>query len=133
MDISLVVAKVLGVYLIVSGLAMILRGKTVPHLLKDFFDHPAIVYLTGVILIFLSTLVLIQQNVWDGSWRTLVTVLSWLTLIKGLCYILVPEMLEKLVSKKIYKSLSLFGFIAIVAGLALFYAAGDPSVWINFN
>ncbi len=52
MDITILTAKILGVYLVVSGLFLLLRGKTIPHLLRDFFDHPAIVYLTGVILIF---------------------------------------------------------------------------------
>ena len=58
MEISLIAAKLLGTYLIISGLFLITRGKTVPHLLKDFFEHPAIVYLTGAFLIVLSSLFL---------------------------------------------------------------------------
>lgn len=45
MEISLIVAKVLGLYLIISGFFLIFRGKTVTHLLEDFFGHPAVVYL----------------------------------------------------------------------------------------
>jgi len=121
MDISLLVAKVLGVYLIVSGLFLIFRGKTVAHMLKDFFDHPAVVYLTGAILVFLSTLLLLQNNVWDNTWRTLVTILAWLILLKGLAYIFVPEMLKKMISKKFLETINLYGFIAIVVGAYLFY------------
>ena len=120
MDISLVAAKVLGAYLVIGGLFVIFRGKTIPHLLKDFFDHPAVVYLSGVILTFLSSLLLIQNNVWDGTWRTLVTVLAWLVLIKGLCYLFFPEVLQKMVTKKLLESVSLYGLIALVAGLSLF-------------
>ncbi len=121
MDISLVAAKILGIYLVVGGLMVIFRGKTLPHLLKDFFGHPAIVYLTGVILVTLSSLVLLQNNVWDGSWRGIVTVLSWLVLIKGLSYIFFPEMLQKMVTKKLLDSVSFYGLIAVVAGIYLFY------------
>ncbi|MFA5942495.1 MAG: hypothetical protein WC798_02370 [Candidatus Paceibacterota bacterium] len=122
MDISLVAAKILGTYLVVSGLFLIFRGKTVPRLLKDFFDHPAIVYLTGVILIFLSSLLLVQNNVWDGSWRTVITIFSWLVLLKGVSYILFPDALHKMVSKKILNApFNVYGLIALAGGLFLFY------------
>ncbi len=121
MDISLVAAKILGMYLIVSGLFLLFRGKTVPHLLQDFFGHPAIVYLTGVILIFLSSLLLLQHNIWDGTWRTAVTIFAWAVLLKGLAYIFVPEALHRMVNKKLLESVSLYGFIAVIAGVSLFY------------
>lgn len=114
-------AKVIGVYLVVSGLFLMFRGKTVPHLLKDFFGHPAIVYLTGAILIFLSTVYLLQHNVWDGTWRVIVTLIAWAMLAKGVLYILIPEALQNMVSKKFLGAVSLYGLIAIVAGVYLFY------------
>lgn len=118
MDISLI-AKVLGVYLVVGGLFVIFRGKTIPHLLKDFFGHPAVVYLTGVILVFLAALVLLQDTVLSP----LVTVLVWFVLAKGLAYIFFPEMLQKMVTKRLLDSVSLYGVIAIVAGVYLFSIA----------
>ena len=121
MDISLVVAKVLGIYLIVSGLFLIFRGKSVPHMLKDFFGHPAMVYLAGVILIFLSTLYLVENNIWDGTWRSVVTAFVWAILLKGLAYIFAPEMIERLVTKKMLDTVSTYGVVAIVAGVSLFY------------
>jgi hypothetical protein len=121
MDISLLAAKILGAYLIISGLFLIFRGKTLPHLLRDFFDHPAVVYLTGIILVFLSLLLLIQTNIWDGSWRTVVTVLAWLVLLKGLAYIFIPEVLRALVSKKFLEAINLYGLIAVVLGGYLLY------------
>jgi len=121
MDIALLVAKILGVYLVVSGLFLIFRGKTVPHLLRDFFDHPALLYLSGVILLFLSTLYLLQNNVWDGTWRTVITVIAWAVLVKGVSYILFPGILYKIANKKIFGFVSILGVIAVVAGVVLFY------------
>ena len=121
MDTALIATKLLGTYLIVSGLFLLLRGKTIPHLLKDFFGHPAIVYLTGILLVFLSALLIITNNVWDGTWQTLITVLAWIILLKGLGYIFFPEALQRIVSRKLLGSLSLFGLIAVIAGLYLFF------------
>ena len=117
MDISLVIAKVLGIYLVIGGLFIIFRGKTLPHLLKDFFGHPAVVYLTGVILVFLAALVLLQNK----ALSSLITVLMWLILFKGLGYIFFPEVLQKMVNKKILDAVSTYGLIAIIAGVYLFY------------
>lgn len=121
MDISLVAAKILGTYLVISGLFLMIRGKTLPHLLKDFVGHPAVVYLTGAILIFLSALFLIQGNVWDGTWRTLITLFAWVTLLKGVAYVLFPDALHQTISKKVLGLLNLYGIIAIVAGVFFFY------------
>lgn len=123
MEASLLAAKVLGIYLIVSGFFLIARGKTVPHLLKDFFGHPAIVYLTGIILIFLSALFLLEHNVWDGSWRTITTVFAWLVLLKGLAYLFAPEMLRKMANKEVFESTGSFGIVSIAVGLSLFFLA----------
>ncbi|MCF7844065.1 hypothetical protein K9M47_04220 [Candidatus Gracilibacteria bacterium] len=119
METTLLVAKVMGVYLVVSGLFLLFRGKSLPLMLKDFFDHPAIVYLTGAILVFISTLYLIGNNVWDGTWRTVVTVFVWLVLLKGVGYILFPEHLQKISNKFIMKGLNIYGVVIIVMGIAL--------------
>ena len=121
MDITILVAKILGIYLVVSGLFLIIRGKTIPHLLKDFFDHPATVYLTGIILIFLSSMYLIQYNVWDGTWRALVTLFAWLVMLKGLAYIFVPQALGEASIKRFKGLFGVYGLIAILIGLYLFF------------
>lgn len=121
MDITILVAKILGIYLVVSGLFLIIKGKTVPHLLKDFFGHPAIVYLTGVILIFLSSIYLLQYNIWNGTPQMLVTIFVWLVLVKGLAYIFMPQMLNQTFVKKFRTTFGAYGFIAIVIGIYLFF------------
>ena len=122
MDIALIAAKILGVYLVVSGIFLIVRGKTIPRLLKDFFEHPAIVYLTGAVLIFLSLALILQNNVWDGSWRMVITIFAWLVFLKGVAYMLVPDALHKFVTKRFLAlPFNVYGVIAVAAGIALFY------------
>lgn len=121
MDILILTSKILGVYLVVSGLFLVFKSKTVPVLLKDFFDHPAIVYLTGIILIFLATMFLIQYNVWEYSWKTIITVFAWLVLLKGLAYVFVPKMLGEISIKKFNSWFKAWGVLAILIGVYLFY------------
>ena len=121
MSISLLIAKVLGVYLVVAGLFLIFKKKTVPQLVKDLFSHPAITYLLGAGMVVLSTLLLFKENIWDGTWHTVITIILWLVLLKGLFYIFAPQVLERMATKKFFQSVSIYGLIIIVCGLCLFY------------
>ncbi len=120
MDATVITLKILAVYLVVSGLFLLFKGKSIPHLLKDFFDHPATVYLTGIILVFLSTMYLIQYNIWDGSWKTLVTIFAWIVMLKGLVYIFAPKTLSEGVIRKSRQFFGVYGIVAVVVGVYLF-------------
>lgn len=121
MDITILVAKILGVYLVVAGLFLIIKGKSIPHLLKDFFDHPATVYLTGIILIFLSSMYLIQYNIWDGTWKTVITFFVWLVMLKGLTYVFAPKLLSEMSIQKFRSAFGVYGLIAIIVGVYIFF------------
>lgn len=121
MEISIIILKVCGIYFIISGLFLIFKGKTLANLLRDFFNHPAIVYLTGAILVFLSGSFLVQYNIWDGTINTLVTVLMWMVMIKGISYILAPEILKSFVSKKLLGNLNIWGVVLVLVGTYFLY------------
>lgn len=116
MDTTLVLAKVFSIYFIVSGLYLIFKGKSLPMILKDFFDHQAIVYLTGTILLFLGLVLVLQNNVWDGSWRMLTTIFGWLALAKGLAYLFFPKFLADIPVKRLRPLMIMSGVILILAG-----------------
>ncbi|TSC70771.1 MAG: hypothetical protein CEO12_147 [Parcubacteria group bacterium Gr01-1014_46] len=121
MDVSLLTLKILSIYLVVSGLFLLFKQKSIPHLLNDFFGHPATVYLTGVILVFLSSMYLIQYNLWDGTWKTLVTLFAWLVLVKGLVYIFAPKTLSEGIVRKYRGFFGFYGVAAILVGAYLFF------------
>ena len=121
MDITILVAKVMGIYLVVAGVFLMLKGKSVPHLLRDFFDHPAITFLTGIILVFLSSMYLVQYNIWNGTWETTITIFVWLVLLNGLVYIFAPKMLSEIAIKKSRGLFGVYGLIAVLVGFYLFF------------
>lgn len=122
MDISILVIKILAVYLTVSGLFMIFKGKTLPAILKDFFDHPATVYLTGIVLIFLSSMFLIGHNVWNGTLvQTIATIFAWLLMIKGLLYLFVPKKLAQFSTKRLSTFSVSYGLLSLLVAYYLFF------------
>lgn len=111
---NILIAKVIGVYVIVSGLFLILRGKTLPMLLKDFFEHKAVMFLSGAVLIFVGGVMALQST--GPLW---LTIIGWLVLLKGALYILAPEFFMRLFPKKANLPFALIGVICIVIGLFL--------------
>ncbi|OGN29927.1 MAG: hypothetical protein A3A33_01225 [Candidatus Yanofskybacteria bacterium RIFCSPLOWO2_01_FULL_49_25] len=111
---NLLIAKVLGVYVIVSGLFLILRGKTLPMLLKDFFEHKAVMFLSGAVLIFVGGVVAFLPA--EPRW---ITIVGWLILLKGVLYILAPELFMRLLPRKTNLPFALLGIISSIIGLFL--------------
>jgi hypothetical protein len=118
MEITFVVAKVLGIYLIVSGLAMAGQKKTLTAVLKDFYAHPATVWLGGIFLIFLGGLMVVMHNIWTGGLTTFVTVVAWLTLLKGVLYLLFPGKIFA-VGEKFLAHAAPLGLLGAVVGVWL--------------
>ncbi len=121
MDITLLVAKVLGIDLMISGIILVLKPNSLRTLLKDFFEHPAIVYLTGTILIFLASVYLLQYNSWESMPQKVVTVCVWLIGLKGLNFLFFPQQLNDFIIKRGKSFFIIYGgVIAVLLGLYLF-------------
>lgn len=122
MELTIVIAKLFAIYFVVSGLAVLFRKKTLVHAVKDMYEHPAIMWLGGALLIFLGGYIVLVHNVWEGTLATWVTVLAWLTLIKGVAYMLLPDKLARLGSQ-VKSWWAPLGLVMIVLGVWLFMAA----------
>lgn len=121
MDTSLLLAKILGVHLIVIGFGAFVRSKAYPKLINDFLKNRALVYITGVMMMVFGMLAVLYHNIWDGTWRTLVTLIAWLAMLKGIMYILIPHKSLKNMTKSIstpgwYK---ISGFVILLVGVYL--------------
>jgi len=123
MEQSILFIKILALYFIISGVFLLLKGKTLPILLKDFFNHPNIVYLTGIILVLLGGVILIQNNVsiLNRTTQIITAVFGWLVLFKGLAYMFIPKIITKISLKKFNSWFGVFGVIMMTFGIYLFF------------
>ena len=90
METTLFLATVIGLYFLVIGLHMALRGKELRGLFEAFADNRPLTYLTSVFALILGLLLVVSHNVWVAGWPVIVTLLSWLVLIKAVAYLLLP-------------------------------------------
>ena len=95
MDISIFLAQVFGLYFILAGLAMLFRPSAIQELFVMMSDRSNTL-LTGFITLLIGIPLVLLHNIWDGSWRVLITALVWATLFKGLVRIFLPDVVIRL-------------------------------------
>lgn len=98
---------------------MLIRRKTFPLLVNDFLKHPALMWLAGFFLIFLSGLIL-----FNGSQTYFITILSSLIFLKGAIYILAPEVFTKYFAKSSKAMVITSGIVVLLLGVI--------ALWLGF-
>lgn len=76
--------------LIVSFLP-IFNYNNLLHVVKDMLANRANLFATGIITLILEIILVVAHNVWTLAWRIVITLLAWLTLIKGIMRLYFPE------------------------------------------
>ena len=90
MDITILVLRLLAVYYLSVGLALLIGQLKYSKLLKSFEDSQGLSLTVGFILIILGGLLVWVHNIWEG-WVTVITLVGWATLLKGVVFILIPS------------------------------------------
>lgn len=119
---TLFLAKVFGGYFLVVGLSMALRRKELGALFAAFAEDRALTYLTSVFALILGLVLVASHNLWTGGWPVIITLLSWLVLIKAILYLLLPFDAMARVVKVFNRPAWYTVGGAITAGLGLFLA-----------
>jgi hypothetical protein len=82
MEISIFFAKFWGSLFIILGLAS-LGAKFLGKVIKMTEDKTVTVS-TGYITFLLGLVTVILHNIWVADWRVAITILGWVTLLKGM-------------------------------------------------
>ena len=88
---TIFLSKLLGLYCVVVGLAMLVhRHATLETMRTIVHDAPAL-YIAGIIALAIGLAMVLGHNVWKGGVLPIVvTVVGWISLIKGLLILFVP-------------------------------------------
>ena len=63
--------------------------------LIDFTDDKKFVIATGYQTLLLGLVTITLHNIWVADWRVAITILGWVTLLKGITKIAFPEHIHK--------------------------------------
>ncbi len=115
-------AELFGFSLILVCLSFLISQKNtrnIFHLVED----EKLLLLVGMINIVLGVAVILTYNVWDLSWRVIVTVLGWLVIIRGSLILFLPDTVKKIAEKLRSKVnwLPIMFFVGVLLGCLLVY------------
>ena len=117
MEATVLIAKLLGPIFIVVGIGVLLNLKRYQNVLADFCDNTARLYLGGVMALAAGILIIIFHNDWRLKWGLIITVMGWLSFIKGITLIVFPDVIVK--ATKICRENSAMLAIHVVFALVL--------------
>jgi uncharacterized protein YjeT (DUF2065 family) len=98
MDLSLFLAKLIGLYLMILALIWLFRREEVETSTKEIVKAPAVIAVTGVFSLLIGLAIVIDHSVWEMSWKCIITVLGWLAIVQGILRIGFPKQARVLVS-----------------------------------
>ena len=119
-------SRLLGLYCLIIALAMLAqRQATVSTVAALLHDRP-LMYLLGVLCLFAGLAMVLVHNVWSGgAAAVIVTLIGWLTLLKGLAFIgLQPAQTAELYMAQLRfeRLYPLYAAVTLLLGAYLCYA-----------
>lgn len=122
MEISILLAKIIGVYLVIEGISLITMQKEIIPIISEI-KGKAVFLGWGVIATIIGLVIITSHNVWLNSYQIAISLFGWLVFVKGVLISFLPmNVIEKIINK-INKPIfyNTGGVIAILIGLWLTY------------
>jgi hypothetical protein len=95
MNLSILLAKFWSGILIIPSLAFLIRKPLLANLYQLAKDKTFIIF-SGYLALILGLITVILHNLWVADWRVAITILGWISLLKGILRLTFPENIEKL-------------------------------------
>lgn len=117
---AIFLARAWGFYLLLSCLVLLMNKKSFFTLIKKMQYDLSVVF-AGAFALVIGVLQVVGYDDWSLSWRGLITLLGWITVIKGLL-VLSPGYVEKFGKLAVKENWFTVTFlIGIVIGAYLLY------------
>ena len=121
MNIANTLAVLMGSTLVIVGIT-VFNKSYFNAVMTDLANTKGLLWVTGLITFVMGTVIVALHNVWSVDWRVIVTLLGWLTVIKGAVIVLFPSSML-LVYRRFLSNhpLTYSGIYAVVLGGLLLF------------
>ena len=121
MDLSILLAKLLGIYMLIIAALWILRKDQMDALIKDFISSKGLIAFSGSMTILLGLSIAIEHPIWQLNWRGLITLLGYIMIFRGIMRFAFAEKVQQNALKIISKGYWIMIAVLIVLGGFLTY------------
>lgn len=105
MELSLFLAKLIGLYMLITGVIILIRRDQFKRVVQSFASSEGLITLSGAVSLIAGLAILLSHSVWEWSWRGLISLIGVLAIIQGLYrLIFTDELADKLSSLRSEKT-----------------------------
>ena len=128
MDISKFLGKAVGIYLVILSVIMFVDMNQFTVYITNLLHNPPLMFITGFISLIIGILMVVSHNIWEWSWRLIITMIAWAVLIKGISIIIYPHVIDRFTYYYVTDMNFSYGSIGVnlVMGLVLIYFSFRP-------
>jgi hypothetical protein len=121
MNIANTLAVLMGSALVIVGITLFNKSYF-NAVITDLANSKGLLWVTGFITFVMGTVIVALYNVWSADWRMLVTLLGWLTVIKGAVIMLFPSSMTLFYRRFLSNHLLTYSgiYALLLGGLLLF-------------
>jgi hypothetical protein len=113
MQTSVFLARLIGPVMLVVGLAVFLNQRAFRDMAGEFLASPALLFISGLLIMPVGLAIVLTHNVWTADWRVLITLFGWLNIIGGAVRLLAPDWIMRTGRTMLQRP----GFVTIAAAV----------------
>ena len=123
---TIFLSRLIGLYYIVIALSMMTRRQATVETVTTLLQNPPMMLILGVITLAAGLAVVLAHNIWSGgALVVVVTLVGWVTLIKGLSFLfLSPEVEAEFFLRQLHYQQFFYMSVAISLVLGIYLTYG---------
>ena len=122
MDLSVFLAKLLGLYLVIVVGVWFLRKKQVESSSKEIYGSRGLLAVTAIFNLLFGLMIAIDHSIWELDWKGLITLLGYLSIVKGILRLGFPAHIQKISYKMMGKAGWFVMPLLLLIGIYLTYS-----------
>lgn len=83
METSLLLARLIGPVFVLVGIGVLINHKHYATMISRFMESPDLYYMSGTLAFVAGIAVVLHHNLWVADWRVVITLLGWISVLKG--------------------------------------------------
>lgn len=120
---TIFLANIIGWYFVIIGLYLVLKHDQLKPAVKELLKNPGVFFLMATVTLILGLLLVASHNIWVMGWPVIITLIAWITLIKGLIRLFFPSVVHNIAKNMLENAMlmKIMGLIVLIIGLFLLY------------
>ena len=85
------IAQIIGLLFSIDAVGILINTAIYRRMVEEFTESPALCYLGGILALFFGLFILNFNNAWTADWTVIITIIGWLSVVKGVLLIGFPN------------------------------------------